>query len=63
MIPRTNYLLEIYTWDDYHFLKGYPENDYTVKEDNVLTYRYNESFLSISIEEISYTKYLTFQSS
>ena len=61
MIPRTNYLLEIYTWDDYHFLKGYPENDYTVKEDNVLTYRYNESFLSISIEEISYTKYLTFR--
>ena len=61
MIPRDTFVLEIYTWDDYHFLKGYPENDYTVKEDNILDYRYNETFLSINIEEISYTKYLTFR--
>lgn len=60
-IPKDTYLLEIYTWDDYHFLKGYPENDYTIKEDNVLEWRYNESFLSINIEEISYSKYLTFR--
>lgn len=60
-IPKDTYLLEIFTWDDYHFLKGYPENDYTVKEDNILEWRYNESFLSINIEEISYTKYLTFR--
>ena len=60
-IPKDTFILEIYTWDDYHFLKGYPEKDYTVKEDNILDWRYNESFLSIDIEEISYTKYLTFR--
>lgn len=60
-IPKDNYLLEIYTWDDYHFLKGYPENDYTIRDDNILEWRYNESFLSINIEEISYSKYLTFR--
>lgn len=61
IIPNDTYLLEVFTYDDYHFLKGYPENDYTVKEDNILDYRYNETFLSINIEEISYTKYLTFR--
>ena len=61
IIPKDNYLLEIYTWDDYHFLKGYPENDYTVKEDNILNYRYNETFLNINLETISYAKYLTFR--
>lgn len=61
IIPKDNYLLEIFTWDDYHFLKGYPENDFTVKEDNILDYRYNETFLNINLETISYTKYLTFR--
>lgn len=61
MIPKDTYVLEIFTWDDYHFLKGYPENDYTVMEDNVLEWRYNETFLSITLEEISYSKYLTFR--
>lgn len=60
-IPNDTFLLEVYTWDDYHFLKGFPENDYTVKDDNILQYRYNETFLSINVEEISYTKYLTFR--
>ena len=61
IIPRDTYVLEIFTWDDYRFLKGYPENDYTLKEDNVLQYRYNETFLNINLEEISYHKYLTFR--
>lgn len=61
MIPSDTYLLEVETWDDYRFIKGFPENDYTVKEDNILNYRYNTTFLDISIEEISYTKYLTFR--
>lgn len=61
MIPRDTFVLEVFTWDDYHFLKGFPENDYTVKEDNILDYRYNETFLSIKLEEISYSKYLTFR--
>lgn len=60
-VPNDTFLLEVYTWDDYHFLKGFPENDYTVKEDNILQYRYNETFLSINVEEISYSKYLTFR--
>lgn len=61
IIPNDTYLLEIFTWDDYRFLKGYPENDYSVKEDNVLQYKYNETFLDISLEEISFHKYLTFR--
>ena len=61
IIPLDNFLLEITTHDDYRFLKGYPQNDYTVKEDNILEYRYNTTFLDISQEEISYTKYLTFR--
>ena len=60
-IPSDTFLLEVYTWDDYHFLKGFPENDYTLKEDNILQYRYNETFLSIKLEEISYSKYLVFR--
>ena len=61
IIPSDTYVLEVITWDDYRFVKGYPENDYTVKEDNTLQYRYNETFLSIKVEEISYSKYLTFR--
>lgn len=61
IIPQDNYLLEVKTWDDYHYLKGYPENDYTVMEDNVLTYQYNTTFLNIKQEQISYSKYLTFR--
>lgn len=61
IIPNDTYVLEVFTWDDYHFIKGYPENDYIVMEDNVLSYRYNETFLDVSVEEISYHKYLTFR--
>ena len=60
-MPRDTFLLEVKTWDDYRFIKGYPENDYTSKEDNTLKYQYNTTFLDISLEEISYTKYLTFR--
>lgn len=60
-IPNDTFALEVITWDDYRFIKGYPENDYTLKEDNILQYRYNETYLEIKIEEISYTKYLTFR--
>ena len=41
IIPQDNYIIEIYTWDDYHFLKGFPENDYTYY--NELDYHFNES--------------------
>lgn len=59
LIPRDTYILEVYTWDDYHFLKGFPENDYTYY--NELDYKFNESYLKIEYEEISYSKYLTFR--
>ena len=61
IIPNDTYLLEVYTHDDYHFLKGFPENDYTSKEDNILQYKYNETFLDISLEKISYSDFLTFR--
>ena len=61
IVPNDTYVLEVITWDDYRFIKGYPENDYTFKEDNILQYKYNETFLNIRLEEISYHKYLTFR--
>lgn len=59
IIPRDTFIIEVYTWDDYHFIKGFPENDYLFY--NELDYKFNESFLKINLEEISYTKYLTFR--
>ena len=59
IIPRDTYIIEVYTWDDYHFIKGFPENDYLFY--NELDYKFNESFLKINLEEISYSKYLTFR--
>lgn len=61
IIPNDTYVLEVKTWDDYRFIKGFPENDYTVKEDNILNWQYNTTFLDISLEEISYSKFLTFR--
>lgn len=59
IIPRDNFVIEVITWDDYRFLKGYPENDYI--DFNELDYRFNESYLHMEVEEISYSKYLTFR--
>lgn len=61
IIPSDTFAIEIHTHDDYHFVKGFPENDYTLTEDNILQYRYNTTFIDISLEEISYSKYLTFR--
>ena len=61
IIPNDTYLLEITTYDDYQYWKGYPENDYSVKEDNILQYQYNTTFLDISLETISYKRYLVFR--
>ena len=59
IVPLDTFIIEVYTWDDYHFIKGFPENDYLFY--NELDYKFNESFLKINLEEISYTKYLTFR--
>lgn len=61
IIPSDTFAIEIYTHDDYRFVKGFPENDYTSKEDNILQYQYNSTFIDIDLEEISYSKYLTFR--
>lgn len=61
IIPNDTYLLEVTTYDDYQYWKGYPENDYSVKEDNILQYQYNTTFLDISLETISYKRYLVFR--
>jgi len=54
VIPHDNFVLEVKTWDDYHFLKGFPENDYSVD------LKHNNQ-IRIDLEEISYSKYLTFR--
>lgn len=66
IIPRDTFVVEVKTYDDYHWLKGFPENDYVRYDTNTvygstLQYRDSESFLDINIEEISYNKYLVFR--
>lgn len=61
-IPSDTFVLEVITYDDYRFVKGFPENDYTSRDENILDYhQYNESFLDISLETISYTDFLVFR--
>lgn len=66
LIPRDNFVIEVITHDDYRWLKGFPENDYVRYDTNsvygsTLYYRQGESFIDISLEEISYSRYLTFR--
>ena len=48
IIPVDNFILEVITYDDYRWLKGFPEND-------------NTDLYRIYKETQSYTKYLTFE--
>lgn len=48
IIPMDNFILEVITYDDYRWLKGFPEND-------------NTDLYRIYKETQSYTKYLTFE--
>lgn len=47
IIPKDTFVIEIYTYDDYRWVKGFPEND-------------NEELFKIYKESKSYTDYLTF---
>ena len=47
IIPSDTYIMEVITYDDYRWVKGYPENDST-------------DLYSIYREKKSYTEYLTF---
>ena len=48
IIPTDNFILEVLTYDDYRWLKGFPEND-------------NTDLYRIYKETQSYTNYLTFE--
>ena len=48
ILPLDTFILEVLTYDDYHWLKGFPEND-------------NEDLYRIYQEHKSYTDYLTFE--
>ena len=48
VIPRDSFIVEVLTYDDYRWLKGFPEND-------------DEDLFRIYQEEKSYTQYLTFE--
>ena len=48
LIPNDNFIIEAITYDDYRWIKGYPENDST-------------DLFRIYQEDKSYTKYLTFE--
>lgn len=68
LISDDRYVLEVRTWDDFHFLKGYPEIDFVNYEGNldnntnVLT-NDDKTYDRISIqpENISNQDYLTFR--
>ena len=63
IISNDKYVMEIYTWNDYHFLKGFPEIDFidynnnNIIEDDEKTY----DNLNINIETIANNDYLTFR--
>lgn len=59
IIPNDTFVVEIYTYDDYHWLKGYPQNDY-YDESYETSYFYNRR-IKIYLETISGIDYLTFR--
>lgn len=59
IIPNDTFVVEVYTYDDYHWLKGYPQNDY-YDESYETSYFYNRR-VRIYLENISGIDYLTFR--
>ena len=59
IIPNDTFVVEVYTYDDYHWLKGYPQNDY-YDESYETSYFYNRR-IKIYLETISGIDYLTFR--
>ena len=63
IISNDKYVLEVYTWDDYHFLKGYPEIDFIDYNNNNIIDVNERTYddLQIKIEKINNKEYLTFR--
>lgn len=63
IISNDKYVLEVYTWDDYHFLKGYPEIDFIDYNNNSISDDNEKNYdnLSITVEKINENDYLTFR--
>lgn len=63
VVSNDKYVLEVYTWNDYHFLKGFPEIDFIDYNNNNIIDVNERTYdnLSIEIEEISNKEYLTFR--
>ena len=63
IISDDKYVLEVFTWDDYHFLKGFPEIDFIDYNNNNIidSDERNYDNINITIEEINDNDYLTFR--
>lgn len=63
MISNDVYVLEVITWNDYHFLKGFPEIDFIDYNNNNIIDNDEKTYdnLIIEIEKIGNVEYLTFR--
>lgn len=63
LISTDKYVMEVRTWNDYHFLKGYPEIDFIdYNNNNIIDVdERNYDNLNIEIETIGENEYLTFR--
>lgn len=63
LVSNDKYVLEVYTWNDYHFLKGFPEIDFIDYNNNNIIDTDERTYdnLIIELEEIANKEYLTFR--
>lgn len=63
IISNDKYVLEVYTWNDYHFLKGFPEIDFIDYNNNNIIDTNERTYdnLNIELETINNKDYLTFR--
>jgi len=63
IISNDKYVLEVWTWDDYHFLKGFPEIDFIDYNNNNIIDANERTYdnLNIELETINNKDYLTFR--
>lgn len=63
IISNDKYVLEVYTWDDFHFLKGFPEIDFIDYNNNNIIDVDERTYdnLSIEYETVFDKEYLTFR--
>lgn len=63
IISNDKYVVEVITWNDYHFLKGFPEIDFIDYNNNNIidTNERNYDNLNITLEKIHNKDYLTFR--